>query len=646
MILNIPLHFRLKPISAQLFAILSFYGLALGGEVGLLTTSYPIPMNAVFVSPNGDNANAGTESSPLATLAAAVQRAPSGATIVMRAGTYREGDITISRQLTIQPYPEEDVCIKGSTIIDNWNHSNGVWFHDGWTHDFGESNHHETSINPEYPYAGLPDMVFKNSIPLSQVASIAELNATSFYIDHDADRIYLGASPSESTIEVARHSRGLRVVTNAADGTIIRGLRLLHYGSLRSQAILQIDAAEVTLENNSVQWGAYTGIAIFQADNCRIINNYISHHGSTGMVGWRTNNLEIANNVIEENNQENFVMAGATAEAAGIKITNSNNLNIIGNIFQHNRSNGLWLDISVFNAKILFNAATANDRNGFYHELSGTALYLANLANDNKDSGIALNNSSQIDVYNNTLANNAINLKLTDDSRLATDPADISRGISWITKDLTIKNNISTLSGSSGMHILARDYNSTPIRDGEDFIKELSHNGYHRTSNLTSTVAIEWWRGTSRTDYTTIENFQSTGMEANGVLLDGANTATIFQNRENFRYRLTSNSPLRNTGEHLPEYAAKLYGTQDFQTIDIGAYQYYRPVQPFGMECSEEYFQFCFNSTPGTLYKIESSTDLSNWLAIDPELNGDSGFTRFRDPIKNTYRNFYRVMEP
>src|SRR5690606_35869192 len=76
-------------------------------------TAYPVPKDALFVSPRGDDSAFGSKDAPLRTLKAAVRAAKAGQTIVLRAGTYREKVGLIGKRLTIQPYPNERVWFKG-----------------------------------------------------------------------------------------------------------------------------------------------------------------------------------------------------------------------------------------------------------------------------------------------------------------------------------------------------------------------------------------------------------------------------------------------------------------------------------------------------------------------------------------------------
>src|SRR6478752_6122268 len=58
------------------------------GSAAVGSTSYPVPLGALFVAPSGSDNAAGTQAAPLRTVAKAVLKSSSGSTVVLRAGTY------------------------------------------------------------------------------------------------------------------------------------------------------------------------------------------------------------------------------------------------------------------------------------------------------------------------------------------------------------------------------------------------------------------------------------------------------------------------------------------------------------------------------------------------------------------------------
>jgi hypothetical protein len=87
----------------------------------------------IFVSPNGNDANPGTESKPLATLQAAVDQLQPGDTCVIRGGVYRE-TVTFPRSgtarkpITLKPYGSERVTVSGCDPVTGWTpYTNRIW---------------------------------------------------------------------------------------------------------------------------------------------------------------------------------------------------------------------------------------------------------------------------------------------------------------------------------------------------------------------------------------------------------------------------------------------------------------------------------------------------------------------------------------
>ena len=83
-------------------------------------TAYPIPSNALFVAPTGNDTNPGTQDAPFQTVTHCHRGRTRGATIVLRAGVYRESFGTVTKKVTIQPYPHEQAWLSGSDVVTNW----------------------------------------------------------------------------------------------------------------------------------------------------------------------------------------------------------------------------------------------------------------------------------------------------------------------------------------------------------------------------------------------------------------------------------------------------------------------------------------------------------------------------------------------
>src|SRR5262249_31280110 len=113
-------------------------------------TAYPIPAAALFVANGGADTNPGTQSAPVATIGHARGKAPGGATIVVRGGTYREAPGSIVRRVTIQAYPHETVWLKGSVPVTGFAASSGYWVRSGWTTALCHTCFAAAAIDPNY----------------------------------------------------------------------------------------------------------------------------------------------------------------------------------------------------------------------------------------------------------------------------------------------------------------------------------------------------------------------------------------------------------------------------------------------------------------------------------------------------------------
>ncbi|KAI1702316.1 hypothetical protein Ddc_17195 [Ditylenchus destructor] len=135
-------------------------------------SAFSIPSGAIFVAPNGNDANAGTQAAPLLTPAAAVKNAATGSTIVFRAGVYYEVNLgTVSKKIIMQAYPHEQVHFLGSKPATGWTKEQTYW-RTAWTNPLASQTTTcpKEAVNPAYPNACLPEQVFVAGAPLAQVS--------------------------------------------------------------------------------------------------------------------------------------------------------------------------------------------------------------------------------------------------------------------------------------------------------------------------------------------------------------------------------------------------------------------------------------------------------------------------------------------
>jgi parallel beta-helix repeat protein len=543
-------------------------GAAAAASIGIKDTNYPVPSGAYFVSPNGKDSNSGkTPNSPW-TVNKAIKSAPTDATIVFRGGTYRNINTTITKKLTLQAYPHEKAWLKGSIEVQGWVADGSTWRKDGWNYSFPSTMGSEY-IDPSYPMAGYRDMVYINDVALKQVRSKAAVVPGTFYVDSANNKLYIGNNPAGKTVEATTENRALltwKTRSSNPSGTVIKGLGFAHY----ADTAINVQVPSVTLENSTFVWNGVAGVSFSgEGTNGIVRGNTFSYNGLKGLAGVRAHRILVENNTISYNNIENF---SRIWDAAGVKIILTDGLIWRRNLVENNFANGMWVDVSSTNATIVNNTTRYNQGIGIFFEISHKAIIAANVAYNN-GVGIMVSNSSSARVYNNTLTKNHVDLYIKETKRNNTNREEINAGITWITRNNIIKNNI--FSNKNGA-VLFNAPNCETNQPSTAMITAADYNGYYRTSSSQPKTVIKWSLGSGKCllGYTSVAAFKSaTSFETHALAIDNVTTNPFFINEENGDYRLKLGSPAIGRGERLPADIVSALGWSSAAPVDLGALQ-------------------------------------------------------------------------
>ena len=540
-------------------------------------TNYPIPAGAVFVANSGNDANPGTKASPVRTLNKALAKVAWGGTIVVRGGTYREALPNVTKRITLQPYPYEKVWMKGSDVVTGWVKSGSVWVKTGWKTEFCQTCYDSRAIDPAYPNAGKPDMVFANGAPLAQVASLSEVTAGKFYVDYGADKLYVGTDPTGKFMEASTRRIGLRFDTSNAAGSTVRGIGLAHYSPNWNPdvpAIAVTTSGNVTFENDVFAWSASRGLALYGPKPV-VRGSIFMYNGHTGISGHKSHGAVIEGNRVAYSNQERFSIAGSPVSSnAGVKVTRSEGVVIRNNRLVRNHGTGVWCDESCYNATIVNNLSRGNATQGIAFELSTKGIIASNVAVNNGQIGLKISGSTDVRAFNNTVANSGTyQLAVYEDPRTNTDQAELSKGITWDTKNVAVKNNLMSVSTSSkGPIIFTLDANSPKRVGASDMISLLNYDGYWRKSASVPSSFAAWARLTSTSNYTTMAALRTgTGREGNGMSYDNVTTSPFYVDEAGGNYNLKVGSPALGSGDPLPSDVASAIGVASGVNVNRGA---------------------------------------------------------------------------
>ncbi|UQX89367.1 right-handed parallel beta-helix repeat-containing protein [Jatrophihabitans telluris] len=482
------------------------------GSVAVGAAQYAVPSGAVFVSPSGSDSAAGSQSAPLRTVQAAVNKAAAGGTVVVRAGTYHETVSITKANLTVQAYPGEAVWFDGSSVVSGWTKSGSSWVHSGWTNEFDHSASFTTGkndasfIDPAYPLAAWPDQTFVNGTELDQVSKANA--AGTFAVDYSANTLTLGSDPAGKEVRSSDLAKAFLVTGN---GVTLQGFGVRRYGTpVPMMGAILLYGGSDTARNLVVSDNASQSLSLMKANN-KVDHLSISDSGMTGIHGNEADNTLISNTYITGSNREHFKRSPT---CGGIKITRSVGITIVNNSTVDNNSTGIWLDESVRNFTIANNTSTGNTK-GMTLELSDTGI-VANNKVVGGEYGILIMDTGNVRVFNNSVkAATSREIAFIQDARRQAASGAVGRdprmpvpdpSCPWLLRNITLANNVLDTTGT--YQLMVQDQQTNIPADKMN----LSINGNLFTARSgNSAMPVAWGQSDNRTMtmYPVVSDFDS-----------------------------------------------------------------------------------------------------------------------------------------
>ncbi len=519
--------------------------------------SYAIPTGAFFVSTTGSDTNPGTQTLPFRTLGKALTAVSSTGAIVVRAGTYREKLEVYGKAVTIQNYPGEQVWLSGSDVVTGWVADGTAWRKDGWTSQFPRVDATSPNIDPAYPLAGYPDMVFVNGVALRQVASRAEVGPGVFFVDYARAELFIGVDPSGKVVEAAARSEALYL--NTAHNSVVRGIGFKHYATPVSRyGAVRGYANNLLFENNAFVDNALAGLSVIGTD-IRVMRNTLARNGQMGLHAHRSNGLIVQDNDIVENNAERFALGW---HAGGTKITTSSGVSVTSNLVSGNIGVGVWFDETATDVTVVRNLVSANQRHGIMFELSARAIIASNVVVDSTDWGIYVLDSSDAQIWNNTLVRNRRSIQVFEGTRQSG-----SLDVSWNVDRITIRNNVLAEGRSTSNSLLGVD-DVNKAESGQQMGVSADYDAYWRMSSTSPSYIAAWslWP-TKMGMMAALADMHAQGQEAHGLASVGGTNPFVATDGS---WRLPSDSPAKGKGMPLPSSVAAAIGVQAGVAVDLG----------------------------------------------------------------------------
>lgn len=344
-------------------------------------------------------------------LQATIDQYAPGTEFVIAAGIHREqwirprdGDVFRG---------EDGAVLNGARVLEGFEAVDGRWRIGGQTQSLGPI---ESTTLPGREIVKRFEELFLDDDRLERVASLAEVGPGTWFLDDEADTIWMGDDPTGRRVETSVTPWAFRE-PRVADVTI-ENVTVERYANRSSRgAVNPDDSPRWTIRRVTARQNHGAGIGIGPGtvvENADIVDN--GQIGLAGNCDFRDGQpnagesilVEIRDSRIRDNGRTGFDWAW---EGGALKIKFCTAGVVFENNWVHDNSGpGIWLDIDNADAVVRRNLAERNSVTGIFYEISfGPALIEHNISRDNGgdprpaglEAGIVVSNSTGVVVREN-----------------------------------------------------------------------------------------------------------------------------------------------------------------------------------------------------------------------------------------------------
>lgn len=382
-----------------------------------------------WVAPNGLDSNPCSQALPCRSINHVLQsKVGDGDIIKVRPGIYREQiDVTYDG-ITLEG-EGDGVFIYGS-VQPALTHVDGKWKAPwSWGASFRGTNFC-TNLTAD---VGVDNSLcntlsfWQNGIRLTQVLSLSEVVAGTFYFDENADEVWLQPINSNNGIEGiegAAHAYAVRL-TSASERVVLKNLNIWYGASMPDDGILQVEGHSHVIEDVDVRYSPGAGVLIYGADQVLIDDVESAEHGQNGWriranasfstaTGWHiddwVDDLQMVNTTSRGNGWKGYDNCWG---GGGTKFSFTRDLLIDGLYSADNNGFGIWLDIENHNYAIRQSMSARDAGRGIFVEyISDNGVVENNVVFGTKDAdaigcgisvGLAAADSRNVMIKNNTV---------------------------------------------------------------------------------------------------------------------------------------------------------------------------------------------------------------------------------------------------
>ena len=381
-----------------------------------------------FVATNGsDTTGNGTQSAPYATISKASSVAVDGDSIVVRGGTYRQGNIILTKKLKVIAYPGEVPTFNGAQAASG-----------SWTTE-GALSYHAYTAQPVTDGSGLsfttgqnlaagaigrfPDQVWIGTTQLQQVADKQSVITGKFFVDSAHNRVYLsGTDAAKKGIEVSEKDVFMNI---RGSNTTLEGLQITRFSNSANDygvILFTATADNSMMRNVAIYDSAFITVSYANSGsdfnaNSTLKNVTIANSNWMGVSAVYTDNLSL--DAVKITNMNQFGEFLFSPQSGALKTSRTRHTKVINSDISLNNSNGLWFDQSNVDVDIANNQMIDNKGSAIFFEISDDLLVVNNYikSSSTKPGAIKMAGSSGLKVINNTIVGGADPIGIYTDVR-------------------------------------------------------------------------------------------------------------------------------------------------------------------------------------------------------------------------------------
>ncbi len=463
---------------------------------------------------NGSDSNPGTQALPLKTIGKSASLAETnnqngiGTRVTINPGTYRESislnhnkkDTTLP--ITFEAATNGTVIVSGSTLYTGWatySQNNSIYTN-SWLNQWGTCPQ-LTSCPFQQEIMMRKEMVVVNGTVLTQVLSLTQMVAGTFYVDQDGAQIYVwpasGTNMNSATVEVASTSTLLSIQQKS--DIVIRGITFQYANSCRSSAAVQVmgTSTNILFDTDTFQWNNGQGFSISNPTTYFTVENSVSqHNGDSGFQESQTKYGLWQSDTTSYNNWRGAQGAYYACNTGGLHAWGAHDDTIDGLTISFNEAYGVHWDTDNLSISSSGVNATSNLMSGVFLEkdegpITFSGSYFCNQTSSLNVGGLVVRNSEGVSITDSVLMNNAPSQVIVIGQKGGIEVKNWETGVSknLITENFT--NTSNTIQGNTSSQLLFED-SYLNGSDWTDFQSTLSSskNTWWNASNSTTEFVV------------------------------------------------------------------------------------------------------------------------------------------------------------